>query len=134
MEKLFILIVNRSLVASWLILAILVLRLFLKKAPKRIPCFLWGLVAVRLVCPLSLESVLSLIPSAEPLPENFAYAAQPQVHNGVPVMDGVVNPMVSATLGTAAATANPSHTQIVTFVFSCLWVTGVVCIRFPMLL
>lgn len=127
MEKLFILIVNRSLVASWLILAILVLRLFLKKAPKRIPCFLWGLVAVRLVCPLSLESVLSLIPSAEPLPENFAYAAQPQVHNGVPVMDGVVNPMVPATLGTAAATANPSHTQIVTFVFSCLWVTGVVC-------
>lgn len=126
MEKLFILIVNRSLVASWLILAILVLRLFLKKAPKRIPCFLWGLVAVRLVCPLSLESVLSLIPSAEPLPENFVYAAQPKVYSGVPVIDRVVNPIVSATLSTDTATASANHSQIAAFLFSCIWVAGVI--------
>lgn len=62
MEAVFLKLLNLSITASWLVLAVVVLRLVLKKAPKWILCLLWGLVALRLICPVSLESVLSVIP------------------------------------------------------------------------
>ena len=65
MNELFLKIINMSISASWLILAVLILRLVLKKAPKWVNVLLWGIVAVRLICPLSFESALSLIPSSE---------------------------------------------------------------------
>ena len=64
MSGLFLKIVNMSISASWLVLAVLVLRFVLKKAPKWVNVLLWGIVAVRLICPISIESALSLIPSA----------------------------------------------------------------------
>ena len=76
MECLLLSLWNRSAAAGWLILAVVVLRLFLKKAPKWISCLLWALVAFRLVWPFSIESALSLIPSSEPLPENIVAAAK----------------------------------------------------------
>ena len=76
MEALFLKLVNMSITASWLVLAILVVRLLFKKAPKWILCLLWGLVAFRLVCPISIESSLSLIPDTEPLSQERAYAAE----------------------------------------------------------
>ena len=60
MNELFLKIINMSISASWLILAVLILRLVLKKAPKWVNVLLWGIVAVRLICPLSFESALSL--------------------------------------------------------------------------
>jgi beta-lactamase regulating signal transducer with metallopeptidase domain len=62
MNGLFLQIVKMSLSAAWLILAVLILRLVFKKAPKWINVLLWGIVAVRLICPLSIESPVSLIP------------------------------------------------------------------------
>ena len=76
MEALFLKLVNMSITASWLVLAIIVVRLIFKKAPKWILCLLWGLVAFRLVCPISIESNLSLIPDTEPLSQERAYAAE----------------------------------------------------------
>lgn len=64
MTELFLKIVNMSIMAGWLVLVVLVARLLLKRAPKWISCLLWALVAVRLVCPVSLESVFSLMPDA----------------------------------------------------------------------
>lgn len=70
----FFWILNTSISASFLVAAIIVLRLLLKKAPKAIFAALWGLVALRLVCPFTLESPLSLVPSAETIPtEQFQY-------------------------------------------------------------
>lgn len=69
MTDLFLRLVDMSISASWVVLAVLAARLVLKKAPKAMRCALWALVAVRLVCPFSLESTLSLIPEADPLPE-----------------------------------------------------------------
>ena len=63
MTEFFLNIVNMSISATWLVFAVLLLRLLLKKAPKWINVLLWGVVAVRLICPFSFESVLSLIPS-----------------------------------------------------------------------
>ena len=68
MRELFLDIVNMSIAAGWLILAVLLLRLLLKKAPKWISVMLWGIVAVRLLCPFSVESALSLVPSTETIP------------------------------------------------------------------
>ncbi len=67
MKDLFLKLLNSSISASWLVLAILLLRVLLKRSPRRLTCALWALVAFRLLCPISIESVFSLIPSAEPI-------------------------------------------------------------------
>ena len=64
MNVLFLKIVNMSILASWLVLVVMILRLILKKAPRWISVLLWGLVAVRLICPFSIESPVSLIPDS----------------------------------------------------------------------
>ena len=98
MEKLFLQIVNISLVASWLILAVFGLRLVLRRAPKWITCILWGLVAIRLVFPFSIESGISLIPSAKPRPDDFVYTSRPYIDSGVAAIDQVINPILSVVL------------------------------------
>lgn len=65
MEQMFVEVLNRSIAAGWVILVVAVLRLPIRKAPKWTACLLWALVAARLVCPFSLESAFSLIPSRE---------------------------------------------------------------------
>lgn len=67
MTALFLKLVNMSITASWLVGAVVLLRLVLKKAPKALLCSLWALVALRLICPFSLESSLSLVPQQEPI-------------------------------------------------------------------
>ena len=91
MSEIFLKILNMSFVASWLILAVILLRLALKKAPKWITCLLWGMVAVRLLCPMSFESSLSLIPNAEPITQEILMTEPPDIHEA-PVFDPVVNP------------------------------------------
>ena len=67
----FVKLLNMSISASWVVLAVILLRLMLKKAPKALHCALWLLVAFRLVCPLSLESSFSLMPTVEAIPEEY---------------------------------------------------------------
>ena len=77
MDAVFLRLLNMSISASWLVLAVMVLRLLLwKKAPKWMFCALWALVAIRLICPFSLESAFSLIPKAETVPMEIV-ATQP---------------------------------------------------------
>ena len=64
MSEAFLKVVNMSISAGWLVLAVLALRLILKKAPKWVNVLLWGIVAIRLICPFSIESALSLIPTS----------------------------------------------------------------------
>ena len=65
MEWLFIKILNMSITAGWVILAVIAARLLLKKAPRKVTVLLWGLAALRLILPFSIESPTSLVPSAE---------------------------------------------------------------------
>ncbi|MDO4308637.1 MAG: M56 family metallopeptidase [Eubacteriales bacterium] len=65
MDEIIVKLLNMSIAAGWMILAVLLLRIILKKAQKRIVCILWGIVGVRLACPFSFGAVFSLIPSAE---------------------------------------------------------------------
>ena len=70
MDELFLDFLNRAIAAGWLVLAVVVLRPLLRRAPKYCRMFLWGLVFLRLLLPaeLLLESRVSLVPSAEILP------------------------------------------------------------------
>ena len=81
MTELFLKLLNMGLSATWLILAVLLLRLVLKRAPKWVNPLLWGVAALRLVLPFSIESALSLIPRGEVIsPEAVEYAARPAVN------------------------------------------------------
>lgn len=95
MTELFITVVNMSISAGWVVLAVLLLRLLLKKAPKWVNVLLWGFVAVRLICPFSFESALSLIPSSQTI--NPEIALNPAIiDSGVPIIDSVVNPVINS--------------------------------------
>lgn len=123
MTVLFLKIINMSISASWLILAVLLLRPVLKKAPKWGNVLLWGIVAVRLVCPFSIESALSLIPSAETVSPDIMMAQKPTIQTGIPAMNNVVNPVISETFAPEQfASANPL--QIWIPVLACIWLLG----------
>ena len=125
MEELFLTVVNLSLTAGWLVLAVLALRLLLRKAPRWSFCLLWGLVALRLMFPFSLESSFSLIPSAQPLPREILSTATPQIQSGIPAVNSAVNPILQEALAPAAGVSvNP--TQVWSFLLARLWLTGMV--------
>ncbi len=84
MTELFYTILNMSISASILILAVLLLRLLFRKAPKWISVLLWGLVAVRLICPFALETPFSLMPKTEWITEEPAYNEEYQYFDSVP--------------------------------------------------
>ena len=95
-----------SISASWIVLAVLLLRLLLKKAPKWITVLLWSIVAVRLICPFSIESAMSLIPSSETintdimvegdsmLENDIVVEHKPLIDTGVPIINDAVNPII----------------------------------------
>ena len=95
MNEFFLQTVNRSISASWLVLAVLLLRLVLKKVPKGIFVFLWGFVAIRLLCPFSFESTVSLIPSAETVPLDIATDWTPSIQSGINMVNQAVNPLLN---------------------------------------
>ena len=124
MSNLFLKIVNMSISASWLVLAVLMLRVVLRKAPKWVHVLLWGIVAVRLICPFSIESALSLIPSAETISPNIMMDSEPAIHSGIPAINQVVNPVISDSFAPALGdSANPF--QIWIPVLAAVWLIGV---------
>ena len=94
MADVFYKILQMSISASWLILAIVVLRIFLKKVPRKIICFLWALVAIRLVCPFAIESRFSLIPDTQGIFADYENqlenAGTDNVNAGLQDMSGAV--------------------------------------------
>ena len=94
MTDVFYKILQMSISASWLILAIVVLRIFLKKVPRKIICFLWALVAIRLVCPFAIESRFSLIPDTQGIFADYENqlenAGTDNVNAGLPDISGAV--------------------------------------------
>ena len=124
MSELFLEIVNRSIAASWIVIAVLILRFCLKEAPKWVNVLLWGIVAVRLIFPFSIESALSLIPSAETVNPSIMMETAPSVQTGVPALDQVINPVIDHSLSPApGASANPL--QIWIPVLTVIWLLGV---------
>lgn len=124
MSELFLKIVNMSISASWLVLVVLAFRFLFRKAPKWVNVLLWGIVAVRLICPFSIESALSLIPSAETISPEIMMDWTPEISTGIESVDRVVNPIITETFAPEPiASANPL--QILIPIFSAVWLIGV---------
>ncbi|HIZ31562.1 MAG TPA: M56 family metallopeptidase [Candidatus Fournierella merdipullorum] len=124
LANVFIEFVNRSIAASWLVLAVLVLRLLLRKGPRWASVLLWGLVAFRLVCPFTLESALSLLPSRETVPDNIMLSPAPALNSGMAAVDQVVNPIVTESFAPApGASANPL--QVLIPLMALVWAAGI---------
>ncbi len=123
MEGLFIQVCNRGIAAGWLILMVLILRAVIKNMPKYIRCIFWGFVGFRLTCPWLIETVLSLIPSAETIRPDIVYQKQPEIHSGISALNQAVNPMLSKSFAPQdVASVNPL--QIWIFLLSVLWMAG----------
>lgn len=124
LANVFIEFVNRSIAASWLVLTVLVLRLLLRKGPRWANVLLWGLVAFRLVCPFTLESALSLLPSRETVPDNIMLSPAPALNSGMAAVDQVVNPIVTESFAPApGASANPL--QVLIPLMALVWAAGI---------
>ncbi len=122
---LFLKLLNMSISGSFLMVAVIVLRMIFKKAPKWLSCLLWTLAGLRLILPFSLESALSLIPSAETVPPEILYAQTPQIHSGIAYFNSAVNPVIGEALApTPGASVNP--VQVITIVGAYLWAVGVI--------
>lgn len=124
MDTLFIPVLNMSITASLVVLVVVLVRLFLKKAPKGFSYSLWVVVLFRLICPFSFESVFALLPiNATPIPQDIIYQAQPQIDTGIPIINNSINPLLPAPPETMTS-VNPL--QIWTFIGSHIWFVGMV--------
>ena len=124
MASVFLKLLNLSISASWLVLAVLVLRLISKRSPKWVNVLLWGIVALRLVLPFSIESALSLIPSAETVsPAAVQFDPAPTITSGVSVIDNAVNPSLSEHFA-AVPTASVNPLYVWTEIAGWVWLIG----------
>lgn len=123
MDDVFLKLVNLSISASWLILTALVLRFVLKKAPKWVMPLLWGVVALRLVCPFSIESALSLIPSAETIPSEIMTETREPVLYEQATLDIVTNPTLPSAAEVPVGVSR-QQAQVDFNIYSVLWLAG----------
>lgn len=124
MAAVFLKLLNLSISASWLVLVVLVLRLVSKRSPKWMNVLLWGIVALRLVLPFSVESALSLIPSAETVsPAVVQFDPAPTITSGVEFIDNAVNPSLSESFA-AAPTASVNPLYVWTYLAGWVWLIG----------
>ena len=125
MNQVFLELLNHAVISSILILVVVIIRSLIKKAPKWITCVLWGLVAIKLVLPFQIESVLSLVPNSEPIPVDIEYQSVPQIESGVTAINHVVNPVLESNFAPdEVASVNPM--QVVVSIASTVWMIGIV--------
>ncbi len=141
MEAVFLKLLNMSITASWIALAVIIFRLVFRKAPKWIVCALWALVGLRLLLPFSIESVISLIPTTEPIPQSVIEVVVPDVNVGSDVStpdvpDLIIPPTFEAE--TTAPVLDPVVTEpaaefSVMGVISVIWIVGICAMLLYML-
>ena len=125
MNRFFLQIFNTAITAGWLVLAVLLARLLLKKAPAWIKCGLWAIVGLRLVWPFEIESVLSAVPSTQTIPPAALYDPVPEVHTGISYLNSAINPGFAQTFQPVpSASVNPL--QVATTVAAWVWIAGVI--------
>lgn len=123
MRAVFLEIVNMSVTAGGLILAVILIRFVFRKMPKWIVCALWGVTAIRLICPFSIESAMSLVPASKPV-DTTMYIGRPYIQSGVDLVDNTVNAYLGShyyegvTVPAKESAANPIN------ILAVIWLTG----------
>ena len=129
MSELFLHLINISITAGWIILAVILLRLLLKKAPKWTVCLLWALVGLRLLLPFSIESKISLVPSTQTIPQSSILSTAPVIDSGIPAVDEAVNPVISQSLApNPGDSINPL--QVYLAIGTAIWLIGATAMLF----
>ena len=123
MEGVFIKLLNLSIQASILIVVVLLLRFILNKSPKWMKCLLWALVAIRLVCPFSIESIFSLAPDAEVVNMDN-YVGMPNIQSEAAGTDRSVNKYVETHDNEGVAVEKKNTNPI--YFLSIIWSVGIV--------
>lgn len=127
MDNLFIDFLNTSITASYIIIAVLLVRTLFKKMPRKFVCALWTIAGLRLALPFSIESEFSLIPSAETVPADIALSQNPAIQSGFLPVNSIVNPIISENFSPeVGASVNPL--QVINVVASVLWLVGIAAI------
>lgn len=122
MDKLFLEILNMSITSTYIILFIIVVRLLFKGLPKVFSYALWAIVFLRLVLPVSFESMFSLVSfNTQAIPQNIVYSNVPEIHSGIRIIDSVVNSSLPAPQGVGNS-INPIQIWIGIGVL--IWMTG----------
>ena len=129
MVNTFIDLLNRSIQAGYLILAIILLRLVWKRVPKLMYRFLWCLVGLRLALPFTWETALSLIPKKTVIEPEILYSQTPAVDSGIQAVNEAVNPVITQSM-TPQVGASVNPFQIVMTVGAWIWCAGLVVLLF----
>ena len=122
MDALFLAVLNMSLTASYVIVFVIVIRLFMKKFPKLYSYALWFVVLFRLICPFSFDSIFSLIPKNVSIPQDIAYLPKPVINSGIAAIDSAVNKVLPPPVNPAAS-VNPM--QIWLAIGEAVWLIGI---------
>ena len=131
MQELFVAILNMSITAGYVIVAVLLARLLLRRAPKKYTYLLWSAVAFRLCCPVSFSSAFSLLcltgapvqtggSAIQYVPPEIGLMTQPQINIGIA---GSATPV---TLPPAAPETSANPMQIWLFAAAVVWGIGMV--------
>lgn len=121
MDAVFLKLLNVSISACWLILAVLLLRLIFKKAPKAVLVAMWALVAIRLLCPFHIESSLSLVPDSETVSREALTV--PVVQSGRPIVSTPV-PMDYEPVITQPPSAPTPPARSIASIAAVVWLSG----------
>jgi len=125
MENIFLTLLNMSISAGWVVAAVLMVRLFMRRVPRWIHCLLWALVGIRLIWPFSIESILSLIPSKQTVPPEILYMREPVIDTGVNVLNATINPVITGSFAPDPGTSvNPL--QVWTWLAGWIWLIGLI--------
>ncbi len=124
MSTVFLKILNMSIAAGWLILAAVFLRLLLRKAPRKIVCLFWGLAGLRLVLPVSIRSLFSLIPSRDTVPADIALSPAPAIDSGIPAVNSAVNPIIGSFAPDPQTVASVNPLQVIIPAAAIIWLAG----------
>lgn len=119
----FLELVNISITAGWIVLAVLVLRLLLRRAPKWLSCALWGIVALRVLLPVDIQSALSLIPSAQTIDPKTIYGNSFELNSGISAIDTPVNDYMGGNFYEGVTV--PQQFQFnITQILALIWLAG----------
>lgn len=128
-NDIFVKCMNMSYIATYVVLAIILIRLFLKKSPKIFSYMLWGIVFLRMVCPFSFRSIASFMHiDKNPISKDIGYMKSPVIHSGVDLVDNIANNMIRNNLVPVNEVASVNPMQIVLYTGSIMWIMVIIII------
>ncbi|WP_286680769.1 M56 family metallopeptidase [Tepidanaerobacter sp. EBM-49] len=128
MSKLFITVLNMSITASFAALIIIFARMLLRKSPKIFSYALWAVVWFRLICPVSFESALSLLPGQNLMFYNVDTLANPNALSEQYGAGGAVKQTLESTLTAVNTSSNANLIDTAVKIAAAVWILGIAII------